>query len=553
VNRMKTKPRPAARAGVLLTGVTALGLLLAGCGGGPAVNEASGDTAVVVMPSQATQVSWDSGYVNSEDYIDLQTLLNGTLVRMDYVESDADGVISQDISKFSGYLADSYDVSDDGLTYTFHLAEGVVSQAGNPLTADDVVWSFERKFDENTAGISAGLLATAGFTSADQVTKIDDSTVSITIPRASDGYTLLGSLALPMGIVYDSTFLKEHATSDDPYAVTWAGTSYDNYGYGPYEIESLTEGAETVLVANEDYVEGPPAIQRLVRRVVPEVGNRLNAVRSGDADVAVALRPSDMASLDGDTNVFVPDIATNQRLFITLVVTKAPFDNAQVRQAFAHAVDYQRIIDEVYSGQAERQYGFLNPDMTGYTDEGLPDWDYDPTAAQALLEEAGVTAPIDVTLTISNADPVAADIAVILRDSASDAGFALSIEELTPAQVSEKQDKQLGEAYIGWGAPWNLSPPYVLQWVNNPDSTDTGWSNPAFFEALERGYAAGDVTSDAAGLIWNEAEVIWMQDAPNIPIAGLGPTVAFASDLTGWTWRTDGGVDLSRASFKDAE
>jgi peptide/nickel transport system substrate-binding protein len=537
---------------LLIGGIAAVGVLLAGCGGAPAGSSA-GDTAVVVMPSQATQVSWDSGYVNSEDYIDLQTLLNGTLVRMDYVESDAAGVITQDISNFEGYLAESYEVSDDGLTYTFHLAEDVVSQAGNPLTADDVVWSFERKFDENTAGISAGLLATAGLTSADQVTKIDDQTVSISIPRASDGYTLLGSLSLPMGIVYDSTFLQEHATDEDPYAVAWAATSYDNYGFGPYEIESLTEGAETVLVANEDHVGGAPAIDRLVRRVVPEVGNRLNAVRSGDADVAVALRPSDMASLASEPNVFVPDIATNQRLFMTLVVNKAPFDRLEVRQALAHAVDYDRIIDEVYSGQAERQYGFLNPDLNGYTDAGIPKWEYDPAAAKALLAQAGITEPVDVTLTVSNADPIAADIAVILRDAASDAGFALTIEELTPAQVSEKQDKHLGEAYIGWGAPWNLSPPYVLQWVNNPDSTDTAWTSEAFFAALDRGYAAGDVTTEEAGKAWNEAEVIWMQDAPNIPIAGLGTTVAFSSDLTGWTWRTDGGVDLSQASFVTAE
>lgn len=537
---------------LLIGGIAAVGVLLAGCGGAPAGSSA-GDTAVVVMPSQATQVSWDSGYVNSEDYIDLQTLLNGTLVRMDYVESDAAGVITQDISNFEGYLAESYEVSDDGLTYTFHLAEDVVSQAGNPLTADDVVWSFERKFDENTAGISAGLLATAGLTSADQVTKIDDQTVSISIPRASDGYTLLGSLSLPMGIVYDSTYLQEHATDEDPYAVAWAATSYDNYGFGPYEIESLTEGAETVLVANEDHVGGAPAIDRLVRRVVPEVGNRLNAVRSGDADVAVALRPSDMAGLASEPNVFVPDIATNQRLFMTLVVNKAPFDRLEVRQALAHAVDYDRIIDEVYSGQAERQYGFLNPDLNGYTDAGIPKWEYDPAAAKALLAQAGITEPVDVTLTVSNADPIAADIAVILRDAASDAGFALTIEELTPAQVSEKQDKHLGEAYIGWGAPWNLSPPYVLQWVNNPDSTDTAWTSEAFFAALDRGYAAGDVTTEEAGKAWNEAEVIWMQDAPNIPIAGLGTTVAFSSDLTGWTWRTDGGVDLSQASFVTAE
>ena len=552
MNRTHKKTR-LGRMGAIVGVLTTAGVVLTGCSGAPRNDGATGDTAIMVMPSQATQISWDSGYVNSEDYIDLQTLLNGTLVRMDYVEGEEEGVIKQDISNFAGYLAESYDVSEDGLTYTFHLADGVVSQAGNPLTADDVVWSFQRKFDENTVGISAGLLGTAGLTSADQVTKVDESTVAITIPRASDGLTLLGSLALPMGIVYDSTFLQEQATAEDPYAVKWAATSYDNYGFGPYEIESLTDGAETVLVANEDHVGGAPAIDRIVRRVVPEVGNRLNAVRSGDADVAVALRPSDMASLADNPAVFVPAIATNQRLFLTLVVTKAPFDKVEVRQALSHAVDYERIIKEVYSGQAERQFGFLNPDVTGYTDEGLPKPDYDPAAAKALLTAAGITTPVPVTLTISNADPIASDIAVILRDTASDAGFALSIEELTPAQVSEKQDKQQGEAYIGWGAPWNLSPPYVLQWVNNPGSTDTGWTSQPFTDALERGYAAGDVTSEAAARAWNEAEVIWMQDAPNIPIAGVGPTVAFASDLTGWTWRTDGGVDLSQASFTDAD
>lgn len=543
--------RPRLRAAIAFA---AVGLVLAACAGAPDQGNAGGGrTAVVVMPSQATQISWDSGYVNSEDYIDLQTLLNGTLVRMDYADGEEKGVIKQDISKFSGYLAESYEVSEDGKTFTFHLASDVRSQAGNPLTADDVIWSFERKFDDGTPGISAGLLGTAGLTSADQVQKVDDKTVTITIPRASDGYTLLGSLSLPMGIVYDSTFLKGHASADDPYAVTWAGTSHDNYGYGPYEIERITDGTETVLVANQDYLEGAPALSRIVRRVVPEVGNRLNALTSGDADVAVALRPSDMSGLQGNADVFAPTTATNQRVFLSLVVNKAPFDRTEVRQALAHAVDYQRVIDQVYYGQAERQFGFLNPDLDGYTDAGLPKWDYDPAAAKQLLAEAGVSSPVKFTLTISNADPVASDIAVIVRDSAKAAGFAVDIAEATPSQVSEIQDKQQGQAYVGWGAPWNLSPPYVLQWVNNPDSTDTAWESEEFTAALDRGYAAGDVTTEAAGQAWNAAEQIWMNDAPNIPIAGLGPTVAFGSDLTGWTWRTDGGVDLSRSSFTGQE
>ena len=531
-----------------VAGIAVFAMALSACAGPPQGAD-QGETVVVALPSQSTQVSWDAGYVGSEDYIDMQVLLHAGLIQKDYIASTDEGVVTQDVATFSGYLAEGYTVSDDGLTYTFTLKDDVVSQAGNPLTVDDVIWSFERKFDPATAGLSKALFATAGVTGMDQITKIDDSSMAITVPRAGDGYTLLGVLADSCGQIYDSTFLEEHATDDDPYAVEWTASN-TGFGFGPYEVESMTDGSETVLVANADYVLGEPEIKRVVRRVVPEVGNRLNALKSGDADIALALRPSDMAELQDDDSVFAPSIDTNQLLEMNLVVNKAPFDKVEVRQAWAYAIDYDRIIDEIYSGQATKQNTYLTPSLAGYSAEGLPDWSYDPDASKELLAEAGVTGDVPFTLTISNADPVASDIAVTLKDSAADAGFDVQIKEVTPTQLAETSNAGSGQAYIGWGSAWNLSPPYMLLLNYDPVSGDSKWSSAEYEAAIQRGFEAGDVTSDAAGAEWNAAEQIWLNSASKIIIAKLGPASAMSSTLTDWTWRTDGALDLSVVKYR---
>ncbi len=546
--RASRRTRPRSLALLALVG-TAVASLVAGCAAQPPAQ--NDGTVVVAVPSQATQLSWDAGWVNSPDYLDLQGLLNGTLIRKPYMESEQAGVLIQDVSKYEPYLAESYDVSEDQLTYTFHLKEGVISQAGNELTADDVIWSFERKFNA-PASISPGLLIASGLSDpASQMQKIDDYTVSFTVAQPGYGFTLLGTLSDNAAQVYDSTFLSEHATPEDPYAVEWS-EGQTGFGFGPYRVEQMTEG-ETIIVADENWVLGEPEIQRVVRRVVPDAGNRALAVRSGDVDMALALRPNDLVDLEAEGNVLVPSVPTGNRLVTTMVVNNAPFDDVRVRQALAYAINYERIIEDNSYGRATEEHGWLNPTLPGYSSDGLPQWTYDVEKSQQLLAEAGLSGGVPFTLTISNDDPQLADIAVSMQDSARDAGFEIEIERLPASQYREVWAAGTAQAFLSVDGYWNVSPAYALLLNYYEPQSGSRWKSPEFEQAVEQGMAAGEVTSDEAGAFWNQAESLMLNDAGVVYMAKQLPAVALTTRLENWAYRTDGTNDLASMTFADQE
>jgi peptide/nickel transport system substrate-binding protein len=167
--------------------VLALVLVVASCSSSSNNSESSGssaDTLTLVTPDTGITWSLDNGFGGYEQ----ANNLHATLVKKPYVDSpQGKGVQQQDVYKYDPYLADSYTVSDDGLTYTFKLKEAK-SAAGNTLSADDVIWSFERKFATPTS-VVPGVMAPSITDPASQVKKVDDRTVSfnLTIRTRSSG------------------------------------------------------------------------------------------------------------------------------------------------------------------------------------------------------------------------------------------------------------------------------------------------------------------------------------------------------------------------------
>ncbi|MGE3622059.1 MAG: ABC transporter substrate-binding protein, partial [Acidimicrobiia bacterium] len=371
-------------------------------GGGTATGEDGGEAAAleeIVVASAALPTSFapDGGAGGVLENITWRRNGGAGLVRNVYVPQD-DGSFDQDSYEYEGYLAESWDVSEDGKVYTFHLREGVVSSNGNELDADDVLWSYERKFNAPTATVKA--ISFPILTDLSQIQKVDQYTVTFTLEKAGYGFTLLGLLGQGNGDIYDSDYLKEHVTADDPYAVEFSKTN-GNYGFGPYIIESFTPGQEMVWRSNPDHVLGEPAIKKITFRVVTDPASRANALRTGDVDVAEVLRPVDQVELAASGAGKSFSFETNAYNMAILVTTHPPFDDMAVRQAFAYAVPYQQIVDDVYRGRALPAVGFLNPLAPGYTDEGLPRYEYDPDKAKEMLEEAGHPNGVSFTLTVS--------------------------------------------------------------------------------------------------------------------------------------------------------
>ncbi len=278
----------------------ALSILLAACGNGAtstskAASGSSSDTTTLVeaVAGLPTGFSFDtapSGYENMEFNNNVQACL----IRNPYVTSSRDAkALTQDNYKFEGVLAESYDVSSDGLEYTFKLRQGVLSQQGNPFTADDVLFSYQRKW--HSTSITPFVSSPAITDPSKQFTKVDDNTVKITVDRKSDGFTLLALLANVTAEIYDSTYLKKYATKSDPYGLTISNTKA-NFGYGAYMLDSYTPGQQMILVANPHFALGEPKIKKVIQRVVADGGTRANILQQGAVDIAVQLRPEDVAS-----------------------------------------------------------------------------------------------------------------------------------------------------------------------------------------------------------------------------------------------------------------
>lgn len=532
--------------------VGALALSACSDGGGSQASASTSGEIVVVTPDQASNVVRDYGYTAGTDNQDVTNNMHAQLIRKPYVEEDGSDALVQDYYNFEPYLADSYEVSPDQLVYTFHLRQGVMSEHGNELDADDVLWSFERKFATPGGGM-AGYFKPMLVDPATQLKKIDPYTVSFTVEKAGYGLTLLANLAENIGSIYDSNYLIENSTPEDPYAVAWGAADMmrGNFGYGAYMLESVTPGQEIVMRANPNFVLGEPEIKRMIRRVVADPATRANMVTRGDADVALALRSSDQATLESNDAVTVPTTTSNQYLLFSMNTTTAPFADARVRQAMAYAIPYDKIMSDVFFGRAYKYNHVLDDKAPNWDGSDLPKFDSDPERAKSLLAEAGLPDGLAFTLSVNNQLPAAQDTAIQIQSFAAEAGIDVTIAELPAAQLNADTLDGKVQASLSIGASVTMTPPYSLQLLTQPGggSNVALWNDPEFLGMVQQGLDAGDALSPEAGVFWNEAELRMTEQAPYIFIARVRPSVALKAGIDGFVQRTDFRIDYSNLTL----
>jgi peptide/nickel transport system substrate-binding protein len=550
-----TDPRPApgttsrrrVLGGSLALGLTGtLGATLTGCGGGDSGRDEGGATDIgeltVATSSQTLDFAADTGGNGGINKNEVLVNLHGYLLANPTQASTTDDsgkALEQDLFDFEGFLAESYEVSPDGLVYTFHLREGVLSHAGNPLTADDVLWSYERKWATSTS--TAKNVSRPAITDpATQFAKVDDRTFTVTLERSGYGFTLLSLFCNSTSQIYDSVLLKANATTDDPYAVKWSAENA-NHGFGPYMLDSVTADEQTVLVKNPNYTITSPAVTKITYRIVQDPATRANALLRGDVQIAEQLRPVDQRDVAANSGVSVFTVDGNELSIMPLVTSHAPFDDVLVRQALAWAVPYDEIISDVYLDRAQRRYGLLPEDQPGFDPEGITEYTYDPAKAKELLTQAGHPDGVTFTLTLAAGSPDIDDTAVRIQSAAADAGFDVQIQSLPAAAFAEGRTNGSFDAYIQRDWANVMSPPYELLVWTSPGSTINWakWENADYYAAVEAGNAAGDALSEEAGVHWNTAEQIMAEQVPWVFIAGIQPSTGFAAAIGGYVWRSD--------------
>lgn len=283
------------------------------------------------------------------------------------VKLEADGSIS-------GLLAESWDVSEDGLTYTFTLREGVTFHNGETFDADDVVFSINNVLTKDPEHPFATTLAPIT-----SVTATDPSTVEITVDQVSAN--LLFFLTQGQGVI-----LEESAV----------GTiENEPIGTGPFQFDSWTVGDSIVLARNDAYWGDPALLETVTFRYINDPNSLNNAMLAGDLDIIAGVSaPELLTAFESDDRFEVLQGLTNGEVTLSLNGGRAPLDDVRVRQAITHAIDRQAVVDLAYAGYGTVIGTFSTPLDPWYRD--LTDvYPYDPEQARTLLAEAGAE---DITL-----------------------------------------------------------------------------------------------------------------------------------------------------------
>jgi len=328
-------------------------------------------------------------------------------------KKDASGKESLDSSVIEGHLAESWTVSPDGKVVTFKLRKGIKSPAGNEMTANDWVWSWDKSFAQKRTG---NFIAGVSNVLPNGVKRVDDYTVAFNLDGPSS--ILLKAITLYTPGIFDSKVAKAQAAGDDPFATKWL--LKNTAGFGPYHMSELKPGEQAVFAANPNYFGKKPYFDRVVYRMVPSGANRLTLLKASQVHMAENMTAQQLFELEKDRNVKVEYLPGRGVAAVRMNSAIKPFDDVRVRQAFNFATDKKTLISTVFGGKGEPASSYVATFIDGGL-SGPEPYPYNPERAKKLLADAGYPNGVDVDLSFSDIyeweEPTAIQMQNMLRAS----------------------------------------------------------------------------------------------------------------------------------------
>ncbi|WP_168400842.1 dipeptide ABC transporter periplasmic-binding protein DppA [Erwinia amylovora] len=291
-------------------------------------------------------------------------------------------------------LAEKWDVSADGKTYTFHLRQGVKWQTTKDFkptrnfNADDAVFSFERQLDKNNKyhGVSGG--SYEYFEGMDmpklisKIVKVDEATVRFELTRPESPF--LADLGMDFASILSAEYADNMLKAGTPDKL-----DLNPVGTGPFQLLQYQKDSRILYKANPDFWGSKPKIDRLVFSITPDASVRYAKMQKGECQVMPFPNPADLTRMKEDKNINLMQMPGLNVGYLPFNTEKKPLDNVIVRQALTMAVNKKAIIDAVYQGAGQAAKNLIPPTMWGYNDS-IQDYPYDPEKAKALLKEAGM-------------------------------------------------------------------------------------------------------------------------------------------------------------------
>ena len=457
-------------------------------------------------------------------------------------------------------LAESWDISNDGLQYTFHLRQGVkfhatgAFQPKRDFNADDVVFSLQRQRDKKNpyfsyaGGVWPFYEASGLGDLIKAVAKVDAATVKLTLVKADSG--VLSDLAMDFASILSKEYADALLKAKTPELL-----NSEPIGTGPFQFISYT-GAGLFMVANRDYWGGIPKVSNLNFAFVPDAADRLARLKAGSCQAMGGADAAAVQAAKADPNLAVAEAERADVAFIAFNTSTPPFNDARVRKALGMAIDRQAIVDAVYGGNANAANGLVPRTMWGYDGKIMGDI-YDADEAKRALAEAGVTGLKVRLLATRMPRPYSPDLGKTADMIAADfAKVGVDATVVTPASLSDylrqSTDKgRDGAVVIGWSSD-NGDAESLLSLLLSCEavgmSNRAQWCDPAFTALLDQAKAATNPEERAR--LTSDAQRVVSEQAPVTAIAHSKVAVPISKRLTGFKADPLGhhnfaGVDLS--------
>ena len=417
-------------------------------------------------------------------------------------------------------LAESWEFSEDGLTLTFHLREGVKWHDGEDFTAEDVVYTFETIKNNASYHLSANLQGVESF-------------------EAPDDYTVVFNLSQPdvsiVGYVgwYASFIMPEHIYNNGQ---PWEENEHNMnpIGTGPFKFDSYEPGVATTLVKNAEYWETEPQVDRLIYQIIPDATTAVQALVNGEIDYLENIPDAEYATLSTyDTLRLMPNVYPSP-YYIAFNFNEPVVQDVAVRQAVAMCIDRESICEKVYAGNREPEYAFY-PSISWASNQEDVAPSFDPAAAEQVLIDAGYTKDADgfyVTLPFDCFEGSGLpDVAKLLQSDCAKAGINLEINVMEYNAWNDKvaiQKNFVVEMQGGFQGP---DPAALASRVGtNGSMNQSSYSNAEVDELFAQAVQISD--QDQRAELYRQVQAILADELPIVPIVQFISYDACGANIT---------------------
>ncbi|NJL86210.1 MAG: ABC transporter substrate-binding protein [Leptolyngbyaceae cyanobacterium SM1_1_3] len=515
--------------------------MVANCGGSPETTTstpadeaaAPAATGALVYGAGGQPVNLNPGNITDGNSIVAQTQIYDRLVGTE-----------PGTTELAPGLAEDWSASDDSLTWTFNLREGVKFHDGTDFNAEAVVFNVNRWWDpEFEYGYRAEGNLYEIWTDLFGGFKGDEAS-TITDVRAADEYTVEFELAQPFA-AFPAAIASGYFGIASPTAIQEAGANYGTpsgtaVGTGPFVFEEWRSGDRITFSKYADYWdEGMPKVEQLVISFVEDPAARLAQLRAGTLDFTVDLTPDQLPEIESDPNLEALYRPSFNVGYLALNPAYEPLAKPEVRQAIAQAINKAAIVDAFWGDLGETDPHFTPPSLKEFQSEGIEDYKYDPEAAKQALAEAGYPDgfPLDLWyMPVSrpyfpNPKPIAEAFAAEL----SQIGIQVNLQTKDWGAYLEDRNTPPGfqSFMLGWTGDYGDPDNFLYAHFGPGATQDLGdYQDPEMFDLLNKARVASETSEREA--LYQELDQLLHDKALRIPIVHSQPLLAKRTSIEGW-------------------